>query len=391
LYTLIWNRFVASQMRPAVFDQTLVDIGVGDTTFRASGQIMKFEGFIRVYTEGRDDEAAEDDDEREKKLPVLTEGEILQLLELEPEQHFTQPPPRFTQPTLIRELEEKGIGRPSTYASIMSTILGKEYVSEDRQRRLCPTELGLLVTDLLVESFPDLLDVAFTAGMETILDEIEEGRQPWVDALRRFYEPFARDLGRAAEHMRDVKRSGQPTELHCPKCNAPMVVKWGRSGEFLACSQYPDCKSTANFVRDDEGRIEIAKEETTDEVCEQCGRLMKTRFGRYGKFLGCSGYPECKTVRSLQRPVPTGIQCPDCHEGEIMEKRSRRGKIFYSCGRYPQCRFATWHRPIAEACPQCGAPFVVEQTTKKAGTVRRCLSEGCQYREQIAEPDADTR
>ena len=389
LYTLIWNRFVASQMMPAVFDQTAVDISAADTLFRATGQVIKFDGFIRVYTEGRDEEPADDDDDSEHTLPPLTEGEALTLRELLPEQHFTQPPPRFSQATLIKELEEKGIGRPSTYASIMSTILNKEYVVEDRQRRLRPTELGFLVTDMLVRAFPDILNVEFTAGMETVLDDIEEGKQNWVEAMRRFYTPFARDLEHASEHMPDVKREGQPTNLVCPKCGAPMVVKWGRSGEFLACSRYPECKSTANFTRDAEGQIAVAQEETTNEVCDVCGRPMQVRFGRFGKFLGCSGYPECKSVRSLVRPVPTGIQCPDCKEGEIMEKRSRSGKTFFSCNRYPRCRFATWDRPVAEACPQCGAPFVVEKTTKRAGTVRRCLSEGCTYKETVAEAEAD--
>ncbi|MGD9763395.1 MAG: type I DNA topoisomerase [Candidatus Binatia bacterium] len=388
LYTLIWNRFVASQMTPAVFDQTTVDIAATDTTFRATGQVMKFDGFIRVYTEGRDDESTDGDDDGEHALPPLAAGDVLALRDLVPEQHFTQPPPRFSQATLIKELEEKGIGRPSTYAAIMSTILNKEYVVED-QRRLRPTELGFLVTDLLVESFPDILNVEFTAGMETVLDEIEEGKQNWVEAMRRFYQPFARDLEHAAEHMRDVKRQGQPTDIACPKCGAQMAVKWGRSGEFLACTRYPECKSTANFERDADATIRVAQEETTNEICDQCGRSMQIRFGRYGKFLGCSGYPECKTVRPLVRPVPTGIQCPDCKQGEIMEKRSRSGKTFYSCGRYPQCRFATWDRPVLEPCPRCAAPFVVEKTTKRAGTVRRCLAEGCTYKENIAEPEVE--
>jgi len=386
LYTLIWNRFVASQMMPAVFDQTTVDVAAADTIFRATGQVMRFDGFIRVYTEGRDEEPAEGDDDDEHALPALTEGDVLRLHELMPEQHFTQPPPRFSQATLIKELEEKGIGRPSTYAAIMSTILNKEYVAEDKQRRVLPTELGFLVTELLVESFPDILNVEFTAGMENVLDEIEDGKENWVVAMRRFYEPFARDLEHAAEHMRDVKRTGQPTDIPCPKCTAQMVVKWGRSGEFLACSSYPECKSTANFERDEDGTIKVANEETTTEVCDQCGKPMLIRFGRFGKFLGCSGYPECKTVRSLVRPVPTGIKCPDCKEGEIMEKRSRAGKTFFSCGRYPHCRFATWDRPVPEPCQLCGAPFVVEKTTKRAGTVRRCLAEGCTYKETVAEP-----
>jgi DNA topoisomerase-1 len=389
LYTLIWNRFVASQMTPALFDQTTVDIGVADTLFRASGQVMRFDGFIRVYTEGRDEEPADDDDDSERSLPPLAEGEALTLRDLLPEQHFTQPPPRFSQATLIKELEEQGIGRPSTYASIMSTILNKEYVVEDRQRRLLPTQLGFLVTDMLVQAFPDILNVEFTAGMETVLDDIEDGKQNWVQAMRRFYAPFARDLEHASEHMPDVKREGQPTAINCPKCSAQMVVKWGRSGEFLACSRYPECKSTANLTRDDEGNVAVAEEETTTEVCDLCGRPMLVRFGRYGKFLGCSGYPECKSVRSLVRPVPTGIHCPDCQDGEIMEKRSRSGKTFFSCNRYPHCRFATWDRPVAEACPTCGAPFLVEKTTKRAGTVRRCLGEGCKYKETMVEPEGD--
>jgi DNA topoisomerase I len=372
-----------------VFDQTAIDIGAADTTFRATGQVMKFDGFIRVYTEGRDEEPAEGDDDDEHALPPLSEGQALQLGDLVPEQHFTQPPPRFSQATLIKELEEKGIGRPSTYAAIMSTIITKEYVGEDKQRRLIPTELGFLVTELLVQAFPDILNVEFTAGMETVLDDIEEGKENWVAAMRRFYEPFARDLEHAAEHMRDVKRQGQPTDIECKKCGAPMVVKWGRSGEFLACSKYPECKSTANFERDDDGNIKIADEETTTEVCDQCGKPMQIRFGRFGKFLGCSGYPECKTVRSLIRPVPTGIKCPDCKEGEVMEKRSRAGKTFFSCGRYPHCRFATWDKPLPEPCPLCAAPFIVEKTTKRAGTVRRCLAEGCTYKETVAEPEEE--
>ena len=389
LYTLIWNRFVASQMTPAVLDQTTVDIGAADTVFRATGQIMKFDGFIRVYTEGRDEErAGEEDDNSERQLPPLSEGESLRLHELLPEQHFTQPPPRFSQATLIKELEEKGIGRPSTYATIMTTILNKEYVVEDKSKRLRPTELGFLVTELLVEAFPDILNVEFTAGMEDVLDEIEDGKEQRVVAMRRFYEPFARDLEHAEERMRDVKREGQPTEIPCASCGAQMVIKWGRGGEFLACPKYPECRNTKNFRRDAEGNIHIEEPEPIDEKCEQCGRPLQLRFGRYGKFLGCSGYPECKNVRPLVRPVPTGVTCPDCNQGEIMEKRSRAGKTFYSCNRYPQCKFATWDRPISEPCPNCNAPFVVEKTSKRYGTVRRCLSEGCKYQETVAEAEA---
>src|SRR5207249_41845 len=251
LYTLIWNRFVASQMESAVYDATAVDIESGNCRFRATGQILKFDGFIRVYTEGRDDEQRDPEEEGEGQLPPRAEGDRLRLLELVPEQHFTQPPPRFMQATLVKELEEKGIGRPSTYASIVGTILNKEYVVEDDQRRLKPTELGFLVTDLLVESFPDVLNVEFTAGMEDELDRIEEGQENWVQTMRRFWEPFAKDLEKAEVEMRDVKREERPTDLVCEKCGQPMIIKWGRRGEFLACRGYPDCKNTMNFTRDD--------------------------------------------------------------------------------------------------------------------------------------------
>jgi len=382
LYTLIWNRFVASQMQSAVFDATSVDIEAGRTRFRVNGQVLKFDGFIRVYTEGQDDVVL-DPEEGDGALPPLVEGQKLKLLELLPEQHFTQPPPRFSQATLIKELEEKGIGRPSTYASIMGTILNKEYVTEDEQRRLKPTELGFLVTDLLVESFPDVLNVEFTASMEDELDLIEEGQEHWVAAMKRFWAPFAKDLATAAVEMRDVKREERPTDLVCERCGKPMIIKWGRRGEFLACSGYPECKNTMNFRRDDDGTIHPVEAETTDEVCEKCGRPMQVRFGRYGKFLGCSGYPECSNIQPIHKPVPTGIACLKCGTGEMMERRSRRGTIFYGCNRYPECDFVAWDKPIQEPCPSCGAKFITEKVTKRYGLIRRCPIESCGWQTQI--------
>ncbi|MGE0681747.1 MAG: type I DNA topoisomerase [Candidatus Binatia bacterium] len=393
LYTLIWNRFMASQMAPALFEQTSVDIAANQCTFRATGQVLRFDGFLRVYMEGRDDKTNDDDDDDEKQLPPLSKGDILKLLQLTPNQHFTQPPPRFTQATLIKELEEKGIGRPSTYASIMDTILGKEYVQEDEQRRLRPTQLGMLITDLLVESFPDILNVEFTAGMEGVLDQIEEGQEDWRKAIERFYKPFSSDLKRAEKEMRDVKGSGEPTGLACDVCgDGEMMIKWGRNGEFLACSKYPECKSTRNFTRDDQGKIVALEKEQvlTDETCEKCGKPMQVRFGRYGKFLGCSGYPECTNVRKMGKPAASlGVTCPDCNEGDILQKWSRRGKMFYSCSRYPQCTFALWDRPVPEPCPRCQAPFIVEKTTKRAGTTRRCLREECDYQESVTAIEAE--
>jgi DNA topoisomerase-1 len=387
LYTLVWNRFVASQMASAVYDATSVDIEAASCRFRATGQVLKFDGFIRVYTEGQDDRTAGDDEDAEGQLPPLAENEVVKLLELVPEQHFTQPPPRFTQATLIKELEEKGIGRPSTYASILGTILNKEYVVEDDQRRLKPTELGMLVTDLLVESFPDVLNVEFTAGMEDELDLIEEGKEHWVEAMRRFWTPFARDLERAEIEMRDVKREERPTDLVCDRCGKPMVIKWGRRGEFLACSGYPECRNTTNFTRDEDGTIRPVEPELTDRTCEVCGKPMQVRFGRFGKFLGCSGYPECKSVQPLFKPVPTGIRCLVCGEGELYERRSRRGNAFYSCNRYPECTFVVWDKPVLEPCPRCGAPFVTEKATKRSGTVRRCAREGCEWQARFDEDE----
>ena len=385
LYTLIWNRFLASQMAPALFEQTSVDITADGCTFRATGQVLRFDGFLRVYMEGKDEKSSEEEDDDEKQLPPLAQGDRLRLLRLMPNQHFTQPPPRFTQAMLIKELEEKGIGRPSTYASIMGTILNKAYVQEDEQRRLRPTQLGMLVTDLLVESFPDILNVEFTAGMEEVLDQIEEGQEDWRRAVGRFYQPFCADLERAEKEMRDVKGAGEPTDIACEECaDGKMTIRWGRNGEFLACSNYPQCKSTRNFTRDEQGQVTpLEKEQVlTDETCEKCGKPLQVRFGRYGKFLGCSGYPECTHIKKAEKMATSlGLTCPECQKGDIQQKRSRRGKIFYSCNRYPECTFALWDRPVLEPCPQCQAPFVVEKTTKRAGTTRRCIREGCDYQE----------
>jgi DNA topoisomerase I len=394
VYTLIWNRFLASQMTPALYDQTSVDIEArGEATpvprvgrFRASGQVLRFAGFLRVYEEGRD---TPDENDESGTLPDLKEGEALGLDELTKSQHFTQPPPRFTQATLIRALEEQGIGRPSTYAAIMSTIIGREYVRQDEQRRLMPTELGTLVTDLLVESFPDILNVEFTAGLENQLDDVEEGKSGWLDATKRFYTPFRADLDRAKIEMRDVKREVTETDLPCPKCGKTLVIKWGRNGEFAACPGYPECKFTGNFTRKEDGSIVLDAADETDEVCEKCGSAMAYKFSKFGRFLGCSAYPECKNVKSANTPIPLGIKCPasmdGCGEGELVQKVSRRGKIFYSCNRYPDCKYALWDKPVETPCPECEAPFVVEKTTKRAGTVRRCVKEGCGYSEDAGE------
>ncbi len=382
LYKLIWDRFVACQMMPAVYDQTTADITAGKCTFRATGSRMKFAGFLAVYEEKAEvveepakDKEAEDEGEENKEIPPLTAGEALHLKKLEPEKHFTQPPPRFSEASLVKELEEKGIGRPSTYASILSTIQDKEYV-EKKENRFYPTELGLLVTDELVRAFPHEMDVAFTAALEQKLDQIEEGKFAWVKVLRDFYEPFKASLSAAQENMRDVKREEVKTDLLCEKCGKPMVIKWGKLGRFLACSGYPDCKNTKDFTQGEGGKIEPVVEVLAGEDCPNCGKPMVIKRGRFGRFMACSAYPECKT----SKPVTTNVTCPECGQGKLAERRSKRGKAFWSCNRYPDCKGAVWDRPLDEACPNCKSPYLVAKYTKADGETIVCPNKECGYK-----------
>lgn len=376
LYELIWNRFIASQMNPAIMDQTSVDIQAADATFRVTGSVIRFPGFMSLYTEAKE---KEDEGDKDKILPAFNEKQVLKFHEIMPRQHFTEPPPRFSEATLVKELEDKGIGRPSTYAAIISNIQDREYVNVD-QRRFFPTELGLLITELLVENFPDIINVEFTANMEGQLDDIELGKADWVKAMKAFYDNFSKALELAKVQMRDVKREEIPTDIVCEKCKANMVIKWGKMGEFLACPNYPECKNTSNFIRDESGKIEIVVEELelSDEVCPKCSKQMVVRRGRYGRFLACSDYPECKGTKALS----IGIKCPTCKEGDISERRSKKGKVFYGCTAYPKCTFATWDKPVNETCPLCSAPFLVEKTSKREGTVIKCLEKDCGYKRE---------
>ncbi|MBI1908969.1 MAG: type I DNA topoisomerase [Deltaproteobacteria bacterium] len=368
LYDLIWKRFVASQMVPAVFDQTAFDIEAADYGLRANGSVMKEPGYTVVYHEDRE-ESEETEDEGEGVLPILSEGELLKLLDLQEEQHFTEPPPRFTEASLIKELEIKGIGRPSTYAAILSNIQDKEYVKKE-QGRFYPTDLGFIVNDLLIDNFPDILSVEFTAKMEEELDEVEEGRRSYLQAITDFYGPFSKTLISAKENMKNVKRQEIATELVCDKCGNPMVIKWGRRGEFIACTNYPACKNTREFERKDDGKIKLSKLEVTGEFCGTCGSQMVIKSGRFGKFLACSKYPECKTSRAIS----LGITCPLCN-GKIAERRTKKGRVFYGCTSYPKCTYATWDRPLKEACPQCGATFLLLKSSKKSGDKISCPKE----------------
>ena len=444
LYQLIWQRFVASQMLPAVFDQTTIDVAAGDYTFRATGSVLKFNGYLAVYdvqtevvdSAGREDEEKEKDEDAEaegRTLPRVAEGQALRLERIRPEQHFTEPPPRYTEATLVKELEEKGIGRPSTYATIISTIVEREYVSKD-QGRFTPTMLGEKVSDLLVKSFEDIFDVGFTARLEEELDEIEEGKLPWRRSVKDFWDRFEEDLDKAQGEMQSYK-AGIPTGQKCEKCGQgellerisrhgfflgcsrypecdyikdlspelggeevesesaieycdncgkEMTIKRGRFGPFLACTGYPECKTTRRLVHGT--RKARQPDELLDEKCPDCGSQLVKKHGRYGEFIGCSGYPKCRYIRSKT----LGIACPKCAAGELVERMTKKGRrrIFYGCNRYPECDFTTPHKPIAEPCPKCGAPFIVEKRGQKRGMlglVRACLKEGCGWEAELPE------
>src|SRR5487761_189706 len=435
LYQLIWQRFVASQMMPAVFDQTTIDISAADYIFRAGGSVMKFDGYLAAYSASRDDEdkgeaadqapgaapaPEEDADAEGRTLPRVSEGQALRLEKLRPEQHFTEPPPRYTEATLVKDLEDKGIGRPSTYASIISTIVEREYVNKD-QGRFTPTLLGEKVSDLLVKSFEDIFDVSFTARMEEELDEIEEGRLGWKDSVKGFYSRFEQDLEQAKGDMESYK-AGIPTgrkcekcgqgELHerisrlgfflgcsrypdcdfiedlspdtggegeaetptCDNCGREMAIKRGRWGQFLACSGYPDCKTTRRLISGT--RRARQPDVPLNENCPECASQLVLKHGRYGEFIGCTGYPKCKFIRSKT----LGINCPKCGTGELLERRAKKGRrrVFYGCNRYPECDFTSPHKPIAEPCPKCGAAFIVEKQTKTEHP-KSCIKEGCDW------------
>ena len=375
LYQLIWSRFVASQMRPALFDVTTADILAGEFMLRASGSVLKFDGFLKVYAE--DQPAArtgeDDDSSLNRALPPLEPGQVLRVVDVKPEQHFTQPPPRYTEASLVAELERRGIGRPSTYATILSIIQDRNYV-ETKERKFHPTDLGRLVSGLLVEHFPDIMNAEFTAAMEDLLDQVEEGKKPWLGVLREFYEPFEKHLKVASQRMPSVKAMAEPTTEVCEQCGKPMVIRLGRYGKFLSCSGYPDCKATRPLKAEEIEATPVGA--VASEVCEQCGSPMVVRKGRYGEFLACSAYPTCKVAK----PMRLGIACPtEGCTGDLVQRRTKRGRVFYGCSRYPDCQYTLWSKPVPVPCPNCQAPFIVEQGSARKGKSLRCIREGCGY------------
>ena len=443
VYKLIWQRFVASQINPAVFDQTTVDIDARAKTnneifwFRVTGSVLKFDGFLKVYEESKDAKD-EEDEELKHKLPALEAGQKLTLKELKPEQHFTEPPPRYNEASLVKELEERGIGRPSTYAAILSTIQERQYVQK-LGGKFIPTEIGLVVTDLLVENFRDIFDVQYTARLEEELDEIEDGKEKWTDALGDFYKKFQKDLKYAEKHMENIKRMEKPTDEKCERCGAPLVIKWGKHGSFFACSTYDkEDPNTCTFTK--ENPINLPDLDSADtqatgaaeEYCENCGRVMVLKRGRFGQFMACTGYPDCKTTRRLDQgkrvpdipldePCPKcgrnmmirhgrfgeftacsgypdckyvkqnfiGVKCPDCKDGDLVEKRARKGNTFYGCSNYPKCKFTSAHKPIAEKCPSCGSEYLVEKNLK-AGPVIACPNKECDYERSAPPPPPES-
>ena len=399
LYELIWNRFVASQMAAAEFEQTAIDIlcepsappagepgaPAGGYLFRATGSVPRFLGYLDLYQEENgpqpdpagqqaEEQAGEQAEEKGEGniLPDLSEGERLALRDLVGAQHFTQPPPRFSESSLIKELEEQGIGRPSTYASIVKTIRDRGYVRME-DRKFAPTELGRIVTELLEESFPNVMDVAFTARMEEELDQIEEGELEMGQALGNFYRPFSEELERAKSAMPAVKDELVATGIPCSVCGGEMVIRFGRAGKFLACRNYPACRHTANFRETPEGGVELAPDEEAGVSCDKCGKPMVVRRWKGSRYIACSGYPECRNTH----PYAIGVKCPECDGGEMVERASRAGKIFYSCSRYPDCRFASWSRPVEGPCPVCGYPAMAERVRKGGQTEIVCLRKDC--------------
>ena len=371
LYRLIWDRFIACQMSSAVFNRTAVDIRAGEYELRATGSVLKFAGFTALYTEGKDD----DPEKAEARLPDgLKKGDALTMMSLLPEQHFTKPPARFSEATLVRELESRAIGRPSTYAQIISTLQDRDYTAR-KSGRFVPTDLGRTVNGILVQAFPDVFNVDFTARMEGELDQVESGEAGWVKVVEDFYGPFARDLERAEGQRKELKASLQEeTDRICEKCGKVLVIKWGRNGRFLACSGFPECRNTHP--------LEASEPEPSGEVCEKCGSEMAIRAGRNGRFLACSGYPKCRNTRSIS----TGVPCPqeECN-GQLKERSSRRGRTFFSCGNFPECTYASWDRPLNRPCPMCEGPFLAEHAGRNGRTSLRCLK--CRHAMPAAEEE----
>ncbi|MEJ2213189.1 MAG: type I DNA topoisomerase [Gammaproteobacteria bacterium] len=382
LYDLIWKRTVACQMIHATMHTVSVDLGAGEGhVFRASGSTIANAGFIQVYQEGKDD-VKPGDDKDEKLLPELVEGEKIDLISITPNQHFTEPPPRFSEASLVKALEEYGIGRPSTYASIISTLQDRDYV-ELEQKRFYPTDVGRIVKKFLTNYFNQYVDYDFTARLEDELDAVSRGEEEWVPLLEKFWQPFKDQIDHTQENVQRSDVTQEKIDESCPKCGGQLSIRLGRNGRFIGCTNYPECDYTRN-LNDDQGSNEPQE---VGRDCPKCSKPLIYKQGRYGKFIGCSGYPDCKHIEPLEKPTDTGVPCPKCDDGSLMKRKSRRGKIFYSCSTYPKCDYAIWNEPVAEPCPQCGWPVLTIKTTKRRGTEKVCPQQDCSFAEPYEAPE----
>ncbi len=375
LYELIWKRSVACQMIHATFDTVAIDLSCGEgNTFRANGSTLTSPGFIKVYQESSDEQVT--DDGEDKLLPPLKEGQLVDLLEINANQHFTEPPPRYSEASLIKTLEEHGIGRPSTYAPIIQTLQQREYVLLET-KRFYPTDVGRVVNRFLTEYFTQYVDYDFTAQLEDQLDEISRGEKEWVPLLEHFWKPFHERIETVNESVQRSDVTTEKLDKECPKCGKQLSIRLGKRGRFIGCTAYPDCDYTANL----EGGEVVEPEIVADRKCPSCNNDLIIKTGRYGKFIGCSNYPECTHIEPLEKPSDTGVECPECHKGNILKRKSRRGKVFFSCSTYPDCEYALWNEPIDEACKKCSWPIMTTKTTKRRGTEKVCPH--CKHSEKV--------
>jgi DNA topoisomerase-1 len=376
LYNLIWKRTIACQMIHATLNLVAIDFNCGSTknVFRATGSTIAKPGFMAVYLEGLDDNKEGDD--KEHFLPPLKEGDKIPLNEIVADQHFTEPPPCYSEASLVKSLEEHGIGRPSTYATIISTLQNREYVTLEK-KRFQPTDVGRIVNKFLTEHFTKYVDYNFTADLEDNLDAVSRGEKDWIPLLKDFWQPFKDLVKEKDETVQRKDVTQEALDEKCPECGNPLSIRLGRNGRFIGCTKYPDCSYTRNL--NDDGTESNEPEVVDGRHCPKCESALVIKTGRYGKFIGCSGYPDCKHIEPLEKPEDTGIKCPECNKGNILKRKARSGKIFYSCEKYPKCKYALWNPPIKEACPDCNWPILTLKTTKRRGDEKVCPQKACKY------------
>ncbi|MFT6834808.1 MAG: DNA topoisomerase-1 [Francisellaceae bacterium] len=387
LYSLVWKRAVASQMIHAVINTLSIDLTTGNEqhTFRATGSNIHKPGFIALYQESTDDDKKNEGEEG-MNIPMLKEGETVDLVEVTPKQHFTEPPPRYSEATLVKSLEEHGIGRPSTYSSIISTLLHREYV-ELINKRFHPTDVGNVVNKFLTEYFNKYVDYDYTAKLEDKLDSIANGKTKWLPVMEQFWKPFIKLISDIDGNVKRSDVTQEKMDEKCPDCGNELSIRLGRRGKFIGCTTYPECKYTRPLDSNGEVQEKVEPEIVPDRKCPSCESDLVIKVGRYGKFIGCSGYPNCKHIEPLEKPKDTEIECPQCKKANIMEKKSRRGKIFYSCNLYPKCKYSLWYIPIKEACPKCSWPILMFKKTKKFGEQKVCPQEECDHIENLESPE----